>query len=96
MGFPKRQSCFSIDDGALDHHRALDDSVLSAMVLERIYIKDTFRPFIQDCKDPEFYRRITFKTTYICDVNSPLIEKEHLHFTCENAAAKQSAAANGL
>ena len=58
----------------LDHHRALDDSVLSAMVLERIYTKDTFRPFIQDCKDPEFYRRITFKTTYICDV-VPLIER---------------------
>ena len=49
--FSKAAELLSIDDGALDHHRALDDSVLSAMVLERIYTKDTFRPFIQDCKD---------------------------------------------
>ena len=88
LGLSKAAELLSIDDGALDHHRALDDSVLSAMVLERIYTKDTFRPFIQDCKDPEFYRRITFKTTYICDVNSPLIEKEHLHFTCEKCGGE--------
>ena len=88
LGLSKAAELLSVDDGALDHHRARDDSVRSAMVLERIYTKDTFRPFIQDCKDPEFYRRITIKTTNICDVNSPLIEKEHLHFTCEKCGGE--------
>ena len=38
-------------------------------------------PFVQEC-GAEFYRKITFKTTYICDLNSPLVEAGHLRFPC--------------
>ena len=30
----------------------------------------------------------TAAISYICDVNSPLIEKEHLHFTCEKCGGE--------
>ena len=88
LGLSKAAELLGIDDGALDHHRALDDSVLTAMVLQKLYTRESFRPFVQDCTDPEFYRRITFKTTYICDVESPLIERRHLRFTCEKCGGE--------
>lgn len=88
LGLSKAAELLGIDDGALDHHRALDDSVLTAMVLGKLYTRESFRPFVQDCTDPEFYRRITFKTTYICDVESPLIERQHLRFACEKCGGE--------
>lgn len=88
LGLSKAAELLGIDDGALDHHRALDDSVLTAMVLGKLYTRESFRPFVQDCTDPEFYRRITFKTTYICDAESPLIERQHLRFACEKCGGE--------
>lgn len=88
LGLSKAAEMLGIDDGALDHHRALDDSVLTAMVLKKLYTRESFRPFVQDCTDPEFYRRITFKTTYICDADSPLIERQHLLFACEKCGGE--------
>lgn len=88
LGLSKAAELAGVEDTALDHHRALDDSVLSAMVLEKLFTRESFRGFVQDCTDTEFYRRITFKTTYICDVNSPLIERHHLKFTCEKCGGE--------
>ena len=83
LGLSKAAEMLGINMDALDHHRALDDSVLTAMVLKNLYAKESFDPFVQDCTDPEFYRRVTFKTAYICDIESPLIKKEYLVFNCE-------------
>lgn len=88
LGLSKAVEMVGADDSALDHHRALDDSVLTALVLKKLYTAENFAPFVQDCADPEFYRRITFKTNYICDVESPLIEKKHLVFTCEKCGGE--------
>ncbi len=54
LGLSKAAELLSIDDGALDHHRALDDSVLSAMVLERIYTKGYVSPVYSGLQGPEF------------------------------------------
>lgn len=88
LGLSKAAEMVGADDSALDHHRALDDSVLTALVLRKLYTEESFSPFVQDCTDPEFYRRITFKTNYICDVESPLIEKKHLVFVCEKCGGE--------
>lgn len=88
LGLSKAAEMVGADDSALDHHRALDDSVLTALVLKKLYTDENFAPFVQDCVDSEFYRRITFKTNYICDVESPLIEKKHLVFTCEKCGGE--------
>lgn len=88
LGLQKAAEMLGIDVGALDHHRALDDSVLTAMVLKKLHTDDHFAPFVQDCTDPEFYRRITFKTNYICDADSPLIEKQWLRFDCEKCGGQ--------
>lgn len=68
-------------DGRELHH-AIDDSVLSAEIFQKVYDADSF------CKalslvDEKFYRRITFRTTYISDINSPLIRRADLRFSCD-------------
>jgi len=83
MGLSKAAELCGVDESQLDHHRALDDSVLTAMVLEKLYEPEAFLPHVQDCTNPEFYRRITFKTNYICDAEDPLVPRESLIFTCE-------------
>ena len=88
LGLQKAAEMLSVDMGEIDHHRALDDSVLTAMVLKKLYTAESFAPFVQDCTDPEFYRRITFKTAYICDIDSPLIERRHLLFDCEKCGTR--------
>ena len=65
----------------MDHHRALDDSRMTLAILRKVYDSRAIAPYIDRC-DGEFYRRVTFKTTYICDIHSPLVEKSHLRFPC--------------
>lgn len=69
----------SAEDLAL--HRALDDSLLSLAVLRRLYEPDVLAPFVVPCDD-EFYRRATFKTSYICDLHHPSVDPKTLRFSC--------------
>lgn len=81
VGLSKAAELLELDVSSLAHHRARDDSLVALEILKRIWNEEALRPFIQICDD-EFYRRITFKTTYICDLKSPLVEKSHLRFSC--------------
>ena len=44
MGLSKAAELCGVDESQLDHHRALDDSVLTAMVLEKLYDREAFLP----------------------------------------------------
>ena len=67
------------DDMAL--HRALDDSRLTAQILQKVYEPESFRAAIQRV-DAEFYRRITIKTVILSDIDDPLVKRSELHFSC--------------
>ncbi len=81
VGLSRAAELLGLDVSGMDHHRALDDSLVTLQILRRIYSRQAIAPYINLC-DREFYRRITFKTTYICDLHSPLVEKSHLRFPC--------------
>ena len=70
-----------IDEDGADLHRALDDSRLSARILQRIYEADSFAEAVREA-DGEFYDRIHFKTSIISDIDSPLIKRSALQFHC--------------
>lgn len=69
-----------------DYHRALEDSKLSLECLKRIGNLNLSEQFIQDASCDEFYDRISFKTSYICNLNSPLIDKSDLEFQCDECS----------
>lgn len=81
VGLSRAAEALGLNVSGMDHHRALDDSRMTLEILRQVYDKQAIAPYIQPC-DEEFYRRITFKTTYICDLHSPLVEKSHLRFPC--------------
>lgn len=81
VGLSRAAELLELDVSGMDHHRARDDSLMTLEILRRVYNKEAIAPFVQVC-DGEFYRRMTFKTSYICDLNSPLVEARHLRFSC--------------
>lgn len=81
VGLSKAAELLELDVSGMDHHRALDDSLMTLKILRKLYDKQALLPYIDEC-DEEFYRRITFKTTYICDLSSPLVTRSHLLFSC--------------
>ena len=81
VGLSRAAELLGLDVSGMDHHRALDDSRMTLAILRKVYDSRAIAPYIDRC-DGEFYRRVTFKTTYICDLRSPLVEKSHLRFPC--------------
>jgi len=67
------------DDMSL--HRALDDSILTAAVLQKVYDRESFLQAIQPV-DKEFYKRITFKTVIIKDLDDPQVKRSDLCCNC--------------
>lgn len=77
-----------VEEGSL--HRAYDDSLLSYECFKRLYNKEVFDTYVQTTDD-EFYRKITFKNTVLCDLDHPLIDKKEMYFLCDKCGfrAKQ-------
>lgn len=87
MGLSKAAELLGLDVSGMEHHRALDDSLMTLEILKKLYEPDIIRGFTDTCNE-EFYRRITFKTTYICDLHSPLVQKSHLRFACPHCGGE--------
>jgi len=83
MGLRLAAELLELDETGIEHHRALDDSRLTYEIFRKVYDKEKFQPFIYEC-NKEFYNRITFKTSYICDLASPLVKKKYMRFACPN------------
>lgn len=69
-------------------HRALDDSLLCAEIMRKVYCPKRLLQYIVDTSQPEYYKRLTFKAYIIKDINSPLINRSKLEFKCEKCGAE--------
>lgn len=87
LGLIKAAEMLEITMDSEVRHRATDDSIVSYHVLERIYDREKMKPFIQRC-DAAFYDKITFKTTYISDLEHPKIKRSDLRFACPKCGGK--------
>lgn len=67
----------------IDLHRALDDSLLCAEMLRKVYNKERLLSYVIDTRESDYYTRLTFKAYIIRDLNSPLINKKKMEFKCE-------------
>lgn len=69
------------------HHRALDDSLLTADLFAAIYNEQMFSSYMLTC-DAAFYSKITFKPKVIVDIDSPLIDKSKMRCVCDSCAGQ--------
>lgn len=82
VGLSAAAQLLGIDEDEFSHHRALDDSLLTAEVFRKIFDPETFPAFIRPCSR-EFYGRLSFKPYVIGNINNPLVDKSKLTYICE-------------
>ena len=82
VGLSTAAQLLGIDDEAFSHHRALDDSLLTAEIFRRIYDPQTFPAHIRPCSR-DFYGKLAFKPFVIGNINNPLVDQSKLNYTCE-------------
>ena len=82
IGLSAAAEVLGIDEASYSLHRALDDSLLSAECFKKTYDRNKFSAYIKEC-DSNFYARLAFKPHPISNINSPLIDKSKLSYSCE-------------
>ncbi len=78
----------NIDTSSIKKHRAFEDSLVAAEILKKIIDKKDINDFIEQADTKEFYKKTTFKTTFISDLNHPKINRKDLDFYCEKCGGK--------
>lgn len=86
-GLSYAAECLAIDPEKYPHHRALDDSLLSAECFKKVYNAEKLAEFIKVC-DKEFYARLDFKPYVIKNKNDPLIDKNLFNCYCDICGGK--------
>ena len=86
-GLSYAAECLQIDAEKYPHHRALDDSLLSAECFKRVYDQERLNEFIKVC-DADFYARLSFKPYVIKSKNDPLIDKNLFNCYCDICGGK--------
>ena len=81
LGLARAGEMLGIPEDDMSLHRALDDSRLTAAILQKVYDHESFVVAILPVNQ-EFYERITFKTTIIKDLDDPLVKRSELCFNC--------------
>ncbi len=86
-GLSYAAQCLEIDPEKYPHHRALDDSALSAECFKKVYNEEKFNEFIKIC-DRDFYGRLLFHPYVIKNKNDPLIDSNQFNCYCEICGGK--------
>lgn len=86
-GLSYAAQCLEIDPEKFPHHRALDDSLLSAECFKKVFDENKLNEFIKVC-DSEFYARLDFRPYVIKDKNDPLIDKNLFNCYCDICGGK--------
>lgn len=76
-----------VDVELFSHHRAFDDSMITAECMRKVYDKNDFSDYIVKC-DEAFYDRLQYKPHAIGNINHPLVDKSLLNFRCEKCGSQ--------
>lgn len=82
MGLSGLAERLGIDQDDIEHHRALDDCLLTLRCYRKLHDMERLKSYIQ-IVDNSFYDKITFKTVIVCDLSNPLIQRKDMLFTCD-------------
>lgn len=86
-GLSYAAECLEINPEKFPHHRALDDSLLSAECFKKTFDKNKLVEFVKIC-DYDFYARLLFRPYVISNRNDPLIDKNLFNCFCEVCGGK--------
>lgn len=87
MGLSTCAEYLGIDHQEIDLHRAKTDAMLSLECFKKLYDINMLRAE-SEITSAEFYRKINFRTHFINDINSPLVDKSQMYFNCDKCGTK--------
>ncbi len=87
LGLSAAAQKLGIDPDEFPHHRAFDDSRLSAACLKRVFDAEKLKKYTRRC-DADFYARLSFKPHYISDMHSSLIDPNVFKCVCDVCGGK--------
>lgn len=87
LGLSAAAEKLGIDPEAFPHHRALDDSKLSVVCLQKVYEPEKMKKFATAC-DGVFYEKLAFKPFYISDLHSSLLDPKWFDCVCDVCGGK--------
>ncbi len=88
MGLSTAAQRLGVDEDGVEHHRALEDSLLSLECLRKVYDPAKLRGSIEMADHKAFYDKILFKTVIVCDLSNPLIKRTDMFFNCERCGRR--------
>ena len=88
MGLNKAAEICGVDVTKYQHHRAFEDSLIALEICRKTLNFSEIAPFIQDAGKDEFYRKMTFKTSIVCDMDHPLVKEKPIFFMCEKCGER--------
>ncbi len=88
MGLSTAAQILGIDEQGMEHHRALDDSLLALACFRKLYDEEELNPFFEDGSKDRFYEKMRFKTTILCDLSNPLLRDADMSFDCPVCGTK--------
>ena len=68
-------------------HRALTDAELTSLCFQKLYHKELFEQYVDECDD-RFFQKITFKNYNICNPKDPAIDRREWYFKCDRCDRK--------
>lgn len=71
-----------IDVSDCKFHRALEDSLLGLRCLKKCYNREHLMNLAVICDDA-FYKKLSFKATYITNINNPKIDRSKMKCDCD-------------
>ena len=69
------------------HHRALDDSLLTAACLKRVNDSERLKRFITPC-NRVFYEKLAYKPHIIRDIDTPIVDRSVFNCVCDVCGGK--------
>lgn len=72
----------------IDFHTAKDDSLVAAYLLKKCYNAERFVPLIKDTANPEFFKKLRFKSYAISNLKDENVDKKYLEFSCPKCKQK--------
>ncbi len=90
LGLQAAADLLAIDTEDIPHHRALGDSMITALCMKKLYHRAALETYVQKSSEREFYDRLFFHT-YSIEEDSEFIDLEAVFFNCPECGARCNA-----
>lgn len=88
LGLQSAEELLDLDTSDIPHHRALGDSIVTAMCFQKLYHPGAIKTYIQDSTKQEFYDQIFFHSYVIEDPDDLSFSLENIFFCCPECGTR--------